>query len=496
MKFKIIWLILAALLISPLAGKTLHFAIPYAWNGDYDPVGNHFINLQSLFRSIYSTLIKLDPSLSPAPFLVDKYEQKGKTVYFYLKKGARFSDGSAITAEDAVRSIEAGMKHSSAPNPLYKVVEGGENLFGGKTRHCAGIKILGPKAFTIALKDEHVEFAYYLTTTNMSILPKEQERKKTVFSGAFKVVHLEKKKKETIVTLKINPYYIGKKGKIDTLYFHFYHNDSQFKKAVQRGEPELFLYNRHLHIPASRYKYNYFKTPTFGGFYFILNPKRGPFRDKRLRTFFKYFILSQDFAKSEKWELTTPAPLVLPYSLTGYFIFKHMVPGDFNAFMPRQKVRIRYVNEDSGPRRTLAPLLKKKLKKYNLDLELHWDSLNNITRRLKKGNIDLTSIHYLVDVPLSIYFYETLFTPGHELNPFGYKIPEALGLLASYHKESDELKKLKILSHLEEIAQEEAFFIPLMNPLSLLGYKSHVKNVKIDKFLNIYFEDIDIEKRH
>ena len=154
------------------------------------------------------------------------------------------------------------------------------------------------------------------------------------------------------------------------------------------------------------------------------------------------------------------------------------------------------VNEDSGIRTTVIPLLKKKLKKYNLDLELQWDSLENISQREKKGDVDLTSLYYLVDIPISSYFYENLFTAGHELNLFGYEVPKALKLLTDYRKESDELKRLKILSHLEEIAQDEAFFIPLMNPLTLLGYKNHVKNVRIDKFLNIYFEDIDVEKGH
>jgi len=105
-------------------------------------------------------------------------------------------------------------------------------------------------------------------------------------------------------------------------------------------------------------------------------------------------------------------------------------------------------------------------------------------------------LYFLIDTPLSSYFYETLFTPGHELNRIGYTVPEALQLLNDFRQETDELKKLKILSQLEEIAQEEAFVIPLANPLSILGYKDHLKNVKVDRSLNIYFEDIHVEKRH
>jgi ABC-type transport system substrate-binding protein len=74
-----------------------------------------------------------------------------------------------------------------------------------------------------------------------------------------------------------------------------------------------------------------------------------------------------------------------------------------------------------------------------------------------------------------------------------YEVPEALELLDTYRKETDEIKKLKILSRLEEIAQEEAFLIPLFNQLTILGYKNDVKNVTIDKLLNINFEEIDVK---
>ncbi|HLP44769.1 MAG TPA: hypothetical protein VK469_02420, partial [Candidatus Kapabacteria bacterium] len=124
---------------------------------------------------------------------------------------------------------------------------------------------------------------------------------------------------------------------------------------------------------------------------------------------------------------------------------------------------------------------------------LQWDTMSNIHEMEKKGTVDLTTLYYIADVPLSSYFYETLFIPGHELNLFAYEVPEALALLDAYRKEIDEMKKLKILSRLEEIAQEEAFLIPLLNPLSLLGYKNNIKNAAIDKFLIINFEDIDVK---
>jgi ABC-type transport system substrate-binding protein len=487
----------AAALAPPQAKKktkTLHAAIPYRFEIGLDPVEQNHINLQSFHNSIYCTLFKLDSQLRPYPFLVEKFQRKGKTVVFHINRNARFSDGSAITAADVARSLEVGMSRKTSANPVYKLIEGGNELFRGKTSHCSGIKILGSKIFEIRFRHENVEFGHYFSIPSMAILPRD--RKNIVFSGAFQVTHLEKKKKKTVVTLKQNPWYIGGKSKIHTIYIHFYHAHAVFERAIMKGEPDIFLYSRRFKLPRSRHKYNYFKTPSFGGFYFKLNPVKGPFKDKRLRTFFKLFILAQDFRKSQDWQLAMSTRLVLPYSLTGYSLFKDIEPGDFKKLVPPKKVKVRCVNPDSGIRPTLFPLLKKRLKQYNLDLELRWDGLANINRLERKGEVDLTGIYYLADIPLSSYFYESLFTPGHELNLFGYQVPEALELLEAYRNETGSLKKLKVLSRLEEIAQEEAILIPLVNPLYILGYKNHLKHVSIDKFLDMHLEDIDVEERY
>ncbi|MCP4157481.1 MAG: hypothetical protein GY757_57760 [bacterium] len=504
MKIKVLFLILFLFYACLLTGganksgrqKTLHFAISYDFDENYDPVERNYISLLPLFRSIYSTLFKLDDKLNPYPFLVENYKRVGKTVFLQLKKSALFSDGSPITSRDVVDSIEAGMKHNTFPNPVYNVIEGGEEFFRGKTANCTGIRVTGAKTLEIALKEENVEFAHYFASPIMAILPghRNKNRDKMLFSGSFQVVKRERLKRELVITLKKNQWYPGKKSKIDTLSIHFYPKLSDCRKAVERGIPDLFLYLRSTTLPKSSYKYKYFKTPTLGAFYLKLNPKNGPFKDKRFRTFFKNFIRSQKFARPRFWHLTIPANLVLPHGLTGYFLFKEIVPGAFKHYISNKKVTVRCLNSPTGIRKELLSILKKKLKKYNVDLDLKWEAeMDKIHDQEQAGTIDLTSIYYLVDIPLSSYFYESLFIPGHELNLFRYTVPEALKLLSEYRKENNGLKRLKILSRLEMIAQDEALLIPVLNPLALLGYKEHLENVRIDKFLYISFEDIDVK---
>jgi len=105
--------------------KSIHVAVPFDFDGNFDPVDRNLINLTAMFNALYSTLFKLDSHLHPYPFLLEKYKQSGETVTFDLHRDTRFSDGTSITATDVIRSIEAGMVHNAFPNPVYKMIQGG-----------------------------------------------------------------------------------------------------------------------------------------------------------------------------------------------------------------------------------------------------------------------------------------------------------------------------------------------------------------------------------
>ena len=483
-------------LVSP-PNKSINFALQTNFNKNYHHVeDSEIINFQPLLRNVHSTLFKLDSNYKPSPFLIEKFETKGKTVVFFLKKDLKFSNGSDLTYEDVVWSIEACLSYKLNPNPIYRLIEGGEDLLSGKTEHCSGIKVLNQQCFSIEFKNKNIEFPYYFTSSNLSIVPKNWTRDQMVFSGAYKLVKEEVKENFTSVLLEKNPYYIGKKPLLDTILFNFYHSISDFEGAIKRGEPDMFLENFNFKLPASDYKYNYFKTPLAGSFLFLLNPKTGVFKDRKYRIFFRNYIHSLDYGKNENWDYESPSSHILPYGLDGYFVFKPFKKENFLKFAPEKEITVKCYYIDRGIRKRIFPYLKEKLKMHNLKLELFQENWDQLTPRMRRGNFDLTAFYFMVEIPNSYHFYESLFTTSADINPYGYELPEAQNLLSAYMKEPSSLKRMKILSRLEEIAQNESFVIPYMNSLALIGFKNFVQNVKIDPFLNIHFEDIDVEKGH
>jgi ABC-type transport system substrate-binding protein len=477
-----------------LTEKKIHVAVSYLFEVGLDPVEYNFINLHPLQTCLYCRLFRLDQDLRPQKQLVERFERNGKKAVLYLPKNARFSDGSPITAQDVKTSLEKAMSSETSPNPFYRLLEGGNELATGKASQCKGIIMRDSHTIELDFKYENVDFGTYLSAITMSILP--AQRKRAAYSGPFALSETKEKSGRVTIKLQRNSFSPSQKGSIDVLYFHFYRQQEDFEQAVMRGTPDIFFHNLNLRIPPSKYKYNLYKTPMFGAFYIKLNPVKGPFQDKQLRVFFKNFLLSTDFRRQQKWKLAAPANLVLPYSLTGYSAFNPMQPAEYKSLAPKKPVTVRCYNPKTELRKQLLPVLKKKLAPFNVNLDLHWETLGNIDQMEREGNIHLTSVYYLADVPLSYYFYENLFIPGLELNRSGYIVQEALQQLENYRNETNAIKRLKILSNLEKIAQEEAYFIPLVTPLAVVGYKNHIKNLRIDKFLSINFGEINVENRY
>lgn len=507
MKFRLLTLPLLAVIllttecqkkVPPEPGpKVLKFAIQTAFNRNFHPVEDaYIINYQPLLRSIFSTLYKMNQDLKPYPFLIDREEVQGRSVIFHLKKNIKFSNGRPITSADAVWSIKSCLKYRLNPNPLYRLIEGGEAFFSGQQTDLPAITALSDRSFQITFTKPNVDFANYLSNSNLSVIPKGWTRDQKVFSGAYILDEEEKKANYVEVILKRNPYYIGKRSNLDKVCIHFYETRTFLDEAIRRGDPDIFLYNFYYNIPKSEYKYHYFKTPLSGHFLFLLNPSKGIFKEKRYRTFLKQYLLHTDFTKREDWDFATRAEKILPYGMAGYFVFQPFQAQNLSTLIPKERIKVRCYYVDFGIRRSLIPFLKEDLKKYNVELELISENWDTLSPRLRDGGFDLTAFYFMVDLPDSYHFYENLMYLSGDINPTGYQNPRAIELLNKYQDEPDELKRLKILAQLEKIAQEEAYVVPVLNSMCLLGYKDRLKNVKIDTFLTLPFEEFDIETRH
>lgn len=458
---------------------------------DIHPFGSFFISAKPLHSALYSTLFRLDKNLKPFPHLLDSYEKKGLDVIFTLKENLRFSSGAPLQARDAVWSILQSIKNRWLRNMIYKWMVDGEKIYKGEEMNQGGIETLDSRRFVIHFSHENDLFPYYLATLGVPIVPEKQILEgKNVYSGPFELDRIEEREECTRVYIRRNQYYSISRAKSDRLCFSFFKTRDAFFQNIVRGESHLF-FNFMDSMPVQNRSYQMVRNPILGGFYIFCNPSRGFLKDREMR---RFFMQAGDYApliRKHHWNLYSPTTHVLPYGLEEYFLFRPLNPIRNKPARLEKGATIHAIGLSLGIREVFVPHVIEMMKKYNLDFQVEWLPSREHWRRVRTGDFEVAFMYYLMDVPLAYHFYDSLFTPGEELNP-GYAVERAQRLLEEYKTSTDPLSRLNILWQLETVAREEAFFIPVYNILAAVGHKKNLIFPYINYLLQVPNEEIAI----
>jgi peptide/nickel transport system substrate-binding protein/oligopeptide transport system substrate-binding protein len=116
-----------------------------------DPTSLHVTEL------LYSGLVQFNDNLEVSPSLAQSWEQdsSGLVWTFHLKPDLTFRDGSRLTADDVVFSLDRALQPAtqSPTAPYYlSLIEGTQSLLQGSTRSLIGTSLLAPDAQTVQIK--------------------------------------------------------------------------------------------------------------------------------------------------------------------------------------------------------------------------------------------------------------------------------------------------------------------------------------------------------
>lgn len=149
-------------------GNVLKLALSTGVQSEVQSVGNPWKNSsysgQMLFRNLFSTdstLTKINPDLC------SNYEilNDGMTYVITLNDNIKWSDGTDLTMDDVVFSIEAFMKCIDV-NPIistaFNAIEGVDDYVAGKTEKISGL-VQNGNQLTINLKNRYNSFLLMLT---------------------------------------------------------------------------------------------------------------------------------------------------------------------------------------------------------------------------------------------------------------------------------------------------------------------------------------------
>ncbi|WP_112832986.1 ABC transporter substrate-binding protein [Ensifer sp.] len=162
-----------------------------------DPaIGYDWVNW-SMIKSLFSRLMDYTPGTTElVPSLAESFEvaPDGLTYTFKLRKGAKFTNGREIVADDVKYSIERAVdpKTQGPGAGFFGAIKGFDDVTGGKTTTLEGIEAPDASTVVFHLSRPDATFLHVLAVNFASVVPKEAVEaaagdfgKKPVGSGTF-----------------------------------------------------------------------------------------------------------------------------------------------------------------------------------------------------------------------------------------------------------------------------------------------------------------------
>lgn len=194
---------------------------------------------RDLSTLVYAGLMGLSGSGTLVPVLAEGYtvSTDGKTYTFSMRKDTHFSDGTPVTADDVVFTVE------KAQNPALK---------SSKYADWSGVSatVIDQHMVQFTLSKPYVPF---LGLTTLGILPSRLWKNiadeefpfslletNPVGAGPFKVTKISRDASGLIksVVLAENPYYVLGRPYLDSIRFNFYSRGEDLIRAIQNGTEE------------------------------------------------------------------------------------------------------------------------------------------------------------------------------------------------------------------------------------------------------------------
>jgi len=150
----------------PRDGGTLRFAVK-------DPVRTldpsiAYDEVSSMpVHALFDTLVDYEPAgTGLVPRLAEHWEvsSDGLVYTFVLRDGARFSDGTPVTAADFAYSLERALATPDSPfGPMLAGIAGASDVMAGKAAHATGIVAVAPHTLELRLVHPDAALLYVLT---------------------------------------------------------------------------------------------------------------------------------------------------------------------------------------------------------------------------------------------------------------------------------------------------------------------------------------------
>ncbi len=246
-----------------------------------DPHTSTSAGKREIFYNIFEGLVKSDEDGNFVPALAESYEiSDDATLFtFHLRQGVKFHNGSDMTAEDVVYTLDRcrGADTGVALLAAYAQIE--------------SVTATDDYTVEIKLSEPNIEFLAYLTT---AVVPSDYDGQDTFPIGTGPFKYKSRSVQENIV-LEKNSEYWGEPAYLDEVVFKIVENTDAMTLAMQSGSIDIAVHRVASDLEnIDRAKYDLIETPSNIVQAMYLNNAVEPLNDIRVRQALNYAVNIDD----------------------------------------------------------------------------------------------------------------------------------------------------------------------------------------------------------
>ncbi len=283
---------------------------------------------------VFTGLVQFNDKLEVQPQLAASYSlgSDGLTWTFKLKPNLRFSDGTPLTSQDVVYSINRALLPAtkSITAPIYlALVKDSDKLVAGKIKTIIGDSLLTPDPSTVVIV-ANKKASYFLDalvyscsyTVEKSLIDKyganfTDHLNEGGGDGPFKV---QTYTHGTQIVLVPNPNYYGAKPQLTKLIYPFYKQTDTNYKAYQAGQTDYAYAVPSADLASAKALPNnqYSLVPQLTIFYLTMNYLVKPFDNIHIRQAFDLALDKDLIAHSVYKDAVLASNHIVPKGMPGY----------------------------------------------------------------------------------------------------------------------------------------------------------------------------------
>ncbi|MEI6289319.1 MAG: peptide ABC transporter substrate-binding protein [Chloroflexota bacterium] len=442
---------------------------------------------------VFEGLVRLDSDLNVQPAGAESWDIKdgGKTFIFHIRKGLKFANGDAVSAEDFAYSLNRAFgKDFANGNAGYYLsnIVGATDVTEGKAASISGVKVIDPQTLEVDLQTPSVYFLYQLTFPASFVVSKKAvdanpaKWTDTAFgTGPFMV---KEWKHNQSITLVPNPNYWLGTPQLAEIDLPFVQDPATALKMYQTGELDIMgTYNFPTdQIPTVSSNADFKQVNQFFVAYIGFNNAKAPFNDVRVRQAFAKAVDKGTLINKVLEGAVVQADTIIPPGMPGFNqsagkiqelnaadAKKLLADAGFADGKGFPKIALSINNQDPNFPKIAATLQQMWKETLGVEVDIN-------TEELAKFNDDLTATANKPEDPAALSFYISVWgadypdpqnfvsqqlRTGVGNNNGHYSNAQFDKLVDQADVETDQAKRLGMYQQAEQIALTEVGWLPL-----------------------------------